>query len=288
MQDVTSVLELIAGDASRYAETMVAVPLFLFMFAVQGPATRAAFDRYVQISEDQMRQQIDSQRFIAADQSQKAKLRAGEFLYEHRNTADGAKDINVPHGMIQDWQGIAFIPGATIARVKATMQDYERYKTFYAPDITESKVVDHKGEDWDIFLRIYKKQFLTVVLNANYRVHYDEVSPARLTVNSHSTRIAEVKNPDKSLTVENPPGNDTGLLWALNSYWRFEEADGGVYAQLRAISLSRDIPWGLGWLKGWLESFPRDSLRNTLEGTKRAVAGSAAVFQQRPTDADHL
>ena len=254
---------------------MVAAPFFLLMFAVNGPATRAAFDRYVRISEDQMQQQSNSERFISVKGEERAKLRAGEILYERRNTLNGGKAIDVPHGMIQDWQGTAFIPGVTIARVKATLQDYKRYKQYYSPDVIESSVINHQGNDWDIFLRISKKQFIAVVLNANYHVRYEDIGPKRLAVNSRSTRIAEVKNPDKSYTDENPPGNDDGLLWALNSYWAFEEADGGVYAQLRAISLSRDIPWGLGWLKGWLESFPKDSLRNTLAGTKRALAGAA-------------
>ena len=67
-------------------------------------------------------------------------------------------------------------------------------------------------------------------------------------------------------------GNDTGFLWRLNSYWRFEEADGGVYAQCEAISLSRDVPSLLGWMiKGFLEKFPKESMQNTLRGTKAAV-----------------
>jgi hypothetical protein len=45
---------------------------------------------------------------------------------------------------------------------------------------------------------------------------------------------------------EVPPGKDSGFLWRLNSYWRFGAADGGVYARCEAISLSRDVPAGLG------------------------------------------
>ena len=67
-------------------------------------------------------------------------------------------------------------------------------------------------------------------------------------------------------------GDDTGFLWRLNSYWRFEQADGGVYAECEAISLSRDVPPILGWMiKGFLEKFPKESMQNTLRGTKAAV-----------------
>ena len=62
----------------------------------------------------------------------------------------------------------------------------------------------------------------------------------------------------------------------MNSYWRFEEADGGVYAECRAISLSRDVPLGLGFmLKGFLEKFPKESMVNTLRVTKAAVLAKA-------------
>jgi len=96
--------------------------------------------------------------------------------------------------------------------------------------------------------------------------------PNRLIVTSRSTHIGEVKDPGKSYTEEVPLGQDSGLLWRLNSYWRFEAADDGVYARCEAISLSRDVPAGLGWmLKGFLETFPRESMVNTLRGTSAAV-----------------
>ena len=39
-----------------------------------------------------------------------------------------------------------------------------------------------------------------------------------------------------------PPGAGYGFLWRLDTCWRFEERDGGAYAECRAISLTRDIP----------------------------------------------
>jgi hypothetical protein len=91
-------------------------------------------------------------------------------------------------------------------------------------------------------------------------------------VNSHSTRIAEAKESEGPPGAEEPVGDDSGFLWRLNSYWRFEEADGGLYAECEAISLSRDAPMGLGFLlKGFLERFPKESMQNTLRGTRAAV-----------------
>lgn len=152
------------------------------------------------------------------------------------------------------------------------LEEYAAYKQIYRPEVIESKLRYHRGDDYDIFLRLYKRQFVTVVLNANYHVHYGTVDSTRLYVNSRSTRIAEVKDPDRSYTEELPVGHDNGFLWALNSYWRFEEVDGGVYAQLQAASLSRDLPFGLMWLKGFLQKFPKESMEATLKGTKRALS----------------
>ena len=39
-----------------------------------------------------------------------------------------------------------------------------------------------------------------------------------------------------------PPDAGYGFLWRLDTYWRFEERDGGAYTECRAISLTRDIP----------------------------------------------
>ncbi len=165
-----------------------------------------------------------------------------------------------------------FIPGATIEQVKAGLQDYENYTSFYKPQVIACKELDHGGDEYQVFMRVYEKHILTVVLNTTYRVRYAMLDKSRMTVTSRSTKIAEVKDPNKSYTEEEPVGDNTGFLWRLNSYWHFEAADGGVYAECEAISLSRDIPLGLGWMiKGFLEGFPKESMANTLRGTRAAV-----------------
>lgn len=243
------------------------------------PETKRAFDRYIQLTEARLDRTLGTDQFLYLQPSadQKTKLRKGDVLIVPRKVLDNGKEIEVLGGLVQDWLGILFIPGATIERVCSVMQDYPAYKSFYKPEVIESRVLRHAGNEYDIFLRLYKKEFLTVVLNAEYHVKYGDPDPNRMYVNSRSTRIAEVKNPDGPYTDEEPVGHDDGFLWALNSYWRFERADGGVYAQLEAVSLSRDLPFGLMWLKGFLQKFPRDSMELTLKGTKRAVESRRAA-----------
>ena len=38
----------------------------------------------------------------------------------------------------------------------------------------------------------------------------------------------------------------------MNTYWSYEERDGGLYMQVESISLTRSIPHGLGWAVGRL------------------------------------
>ncbi|HUA18075.1 MAG TPA: hypothetical protein VMB25_04975 [Bryobacteraceae bacterium] len=219
------------------------------------PETAAAFDRYVARAETKMKTWPRPQ------------LRKGELRVE-----PGGDPAEVPGGMIQDWTGAMFLPGATLASVQAVLQDYGNYMLYYKPEVIDSREISHKGDDYEIFLRLHEKHILTVVLNANYHVEYRMPDAEHLWVTSHSRRIAEVKDPGKSYTDEFPAGNDSGYLWRLNSYWHFEAADGGVYAQCEAISLSRDVPLGLGFLlKGFLQSFPKESMQNTLRGTRDAV-----------------
>jgi hypothetical protein len=239
------------------------------------PATSGAFDHYIQVTEDRMHQSLRPEGFLNVDSRPdfKERVRGGEIVIQGHTTMENDKPIRIPGGQIQDWLGMAFFPNTTLERVRSMLQDYANYKDYYRPDVIESKLKFREGDEFDIFLRLYKHQVLTVVLNTDYHVRFASLDPHRMYLISHSTRVAEVKNPKQSYEVEAPVGNDAGFLWRLNAYWRFEEADGGVYAECEAISLSRDTPFGLGWaINGFLERFPKESMLNTLMGTRKAVS----------------
>jgi hypothetical protein len=237
------------------------------------PATKRAFDRYIELTEQRLEKTRNTQDFLylKPTSEQRHKLRAGSVIIVPQQTRDKGKEIDPGAGLIHDWIGMLFIPRATITQVRSVLQNYDAYKDIYKPEVIDSRITAHSDDQYDIFLRLYKKQVVTVVFNTNYHVVYGQIDPAHMYVNSRSTRIAEVKDPSGSLTAEEPVGSDDGFLWALNSYWRFDEADGGVYAQLEAVSLSRDLPFGLWWLKGFIQKFPKESMEATLKGTKRAL-----------------
>ena len=72
-----------------------------------------------------------------------------------------------------------------------------------------------------------------------------------------------------------PEGADDGFLWRLNSYWSFEQRREGLFMECEAVSLTRDVPAGLGWLiMPIIETLPRASLEFTLTATKNALANA--------------
>jgi hypothetical protein len=88
----------------------------------------------------------------------------------------------------------------------------------------------------------------------------------------YTTRIAEVENAGRANERVLPPDTGYGFLWHLYSYWRFQERKGGVCIECRAISLTRDMPRGLGWIiEPIIQKLPKESLINILEATRRAL-----------------
>jgi hypothetical protein len=111
-----------------------------------------------------------------------------------------------------------------------------------------------------------------VVLDTEHDVHYTRIDAQREASKSISTSIREVAAAGKPNEHDLAADTGGGYLWRINTYWRFLARDGGVYVQCESISLTRDIPTGLGWIVGpFVTSIPRDSLSFTLEAMKKAL-----------------
>jgi hypothetical protein len=244
------------------------------------PETVRAFDRYVEVSEQRMSGELSSGRFLRVDDlppqlrdSDYARLKKGEVVIERLNTLDQGHAISVPGGLVHHWVGTVFIPGTTLARILAFLENYDEQYKFYAPEVQQSRVLARDGNRFRVFLRLRRTKVVTVILNTEYDVRYVALASDRAASYSYSRRIAEVENAGKPNEAEKPVGDDDGFLWRLDSFWRFAERDGGVYLQLEAISLTRDIPAGLGWLVGpFVTSIPKESLEFTLTRTREALA----------------
>jgi hypothetical protein len=246
------------------------------------PKTVGAFDRYVRLTEARINGEVSqTDKFLYVDGLPPARLaevlaalKRGEVFMERLQTLDASgQKIEAPNAIIHHWLGTVFVPGANLRETIALVQGYNRHQDIYKPEVVRSRLLTHQGNDFTIYYRLRKKKVITVTLNTNHDVHYFPLDSTRWYSRSYSTRIAEVADADTPNEREKPVGHDDGFLWRINSYWKFEEKDAGMYIECESISLTRDIPTGLGWLiKPFVTSIPKESLEMTMGSTRAALA----------------
>jgi hypothetical protein len=261
------------------------------MAATLGKVTEDGYTRYVQATEVRLAKELTRPgAFLYIDglpELQRSKvlaaLKRGEIYMERLTTLDASgRPLTTPDGLIHHWLGGVFIPGATVAQVLAIAQDYNRAQDYYKPEVVRSRLISCHGNDFKIFLRLRKKKIITITLNTEHDVHYFPLGPTSAYSRAYSTRIAQVENAGQPGEYEKPVGQDGGFMWRLANYWRFEGRDGGVYVEFESITLTRDIPTGLGWLiKPFIILIPKESLQMSMGSIRSAVlAGRAAPKSQ--------
>jgi hypothetical protein len=242
--------------------------------------TLRAFDTYVRAAEVRHNEELASgKNFLWLDilpQSQREaildRLKHQQTVIQHSVSCASRDCSNIPGGIIHHWTAITFVPGITLQQTLAAIQDYDRDAEYYRPTVLRAKLLSRTGNSFRVFLRLKETHVLTVVLDTEYEIQYLVIDPTHAASTSHSTRITEIENADTVQERPISPENNHGFLWRLNSYWRFYQADGGVYIQCSAISLTRDVPAGLGWLAApFIENVPRESLNFTLTATRKAL-----------------
>jgi hypothetical protein len=180
---------------------------------------------------------------------------------------------NVPHGLVHDWVGATFIQRATIEDVLAVVNDYNRYHEIYSPAVVNSKLLESEGNEHK-FSMIMMQKVLSVkaAIDSQYQSRCVLVAAKRWYCISHSTEVREIKNFGESDEHELPPDEGSGFVWRLYSIARFQERDGGVYAELEAIGLSRDIPIAIRWLVNPIvEHLPRNAVSLTTQQTRDSI-----------------
>lgn len=247
------------------------------------PRTLEAFESYIRDGEAAMQPSLKgSSAFLWSDTDQQRaqQVRHGKTVAQ---LWAGDGPVKIPNGLIHDWVGAVFVPGATVEQTLALVQNYDNHKNIYQPEVIDSRLINHQGNDFKIFLRLLKKKIITVVLDTDHDVHYSEIGPGRWFCRSYTTRIAEVEEAGTAKEHALEPDTGYGFLWRLYSYWKFDEKSeaagerramaNGVSVECRAISLTRDIPYGLGWIiEPIIRNLPQESLIHTLECTRKALA----------------
>lgn len=265
----------------------IAVVVFAIIISVQptlaadlDPATVSAFARCAGLTQaafNAENKQLTAFLWIdrlPPDQLEAAhtQLRQGQVLIDCLESLDAGKPIPVPGGIIHHWIGTVFIPGATLPQVLAFEEDYDHQEKYFDPDVVRSKLLLHSGNDYTVQIRFHEKKVITVVLDTVHQAHYMQIDATHAWSRSWTTRIQQVDHPGEAGEMLEPEGHDGGFLWRMNTYWRFEQRDGGTYVESQSVSLTRDILTGLGWLIGpYVTSVPRESLSFMLAATRKAI-----------------
>ncbi len=228
------------------------------LFAQPSSTAGAAFNTYARTVESRLAQHHRSpETFLAlpGDPATRAQLRSGQLLLEQFNTPA------TPDALLHHWRATAFVPNATPAGFEHLLQNFNAYPQNFAPQIVSSTVLSRTPTGTLLRLRTRQHHVLTVVLDTTCDVTFATLDPDHGYSISRSTRIDQIA-----------PSGDDGFLYRLNTYWSYEQRDGGLYLQIESLSLTRSIPRGLAWaVRPYLESIPHESLIFTLTSARNAL-----------------
>jgi hypothetical protein len=240
------------------------------------PATLQAWDQYVELAKARMQARLQPAGqflWIGEQPGGRERVRAGEILVA---PIDEHIPKGVPSGLIHDWIAAAFLPNTTIAEILRVTRNYDRYPEFYKPYVMEAKPLSQKEEEDRFSMTLLNKSlFQRTALENDYETTYFRISSSRACSVSHTTRVQEIDDLGRPNQHEMPVDTGNGYIWRLCSFSRMEEADGGVYVELEALALSRDVPGAFRWfVDPIVRRVSKDAMTTTLKQTSDAVHSS--------------
>jgi len=241
--------------------------------------TLKVWEEYIRGADLRMQTRLDAQKpFLWTDESpdRTRRVRLGETAVA---PVVGHGTRNVPNGLIHDWIGGVFIPGATIESLFAVMHDYNRYKDIYRPVVADSRLLACTATDQK-FSMVWQRKvlFVNAAIEGEYQARNIRVDAWRGYNVTDASQVQEIEDYGHAGEHLLPPGTGNGFIWRLHSIARYEERDGGVYLELEAIALTRDIPFSLRWLVNpVVNHLSINSLTTTLRQTRDAVNSLPAI-----------
>ncbi len=183
----------------------------------------------------------------------------------------------VTGALLHHWRAAAFVPGATPAQLADLLRDCDHFPAYYSPQVQACHLLPSEGSGATVAIRFKERQVVTVVLDAVYTVEAGLVGGSRgynFARSKHIWQIDEAGTPHECRRRE---GDDDGFLWRLNSYWSFLQFSNGLLVECDAVSLTRGVPTGLGWLLAPIvKDLPREFLAFTVEATRNALIARPA------------
>jgi hypothetical protein len=245
------------------------------------PQTIEAWNKYVAATEARIARELANGRaffvhdFLNNGAQARKQVLAGRVAIGELSTTDGkGRPIQVPDGLIHHWRGSTFVPGVTLDALLTRLKNPSESGP-HQEDVQALRVLARQPDRLKLFIAMTRKKIVTVTYHTEHDVVYQRHGPTRASSRSVATRIVEVAGAGTAEARERPPGDDRGFLWRLNSYWRYEQVDGGVIVELESLTLSRDVPLGLRVVvEPLIDRVARESLGRTLESLRRTYARS--------------
>ena len=235
------------------------------------PANLTAFNAYSQAIETRLAQQhASTTNFLALNPTQLPSLRSGQLLVENLTPSNPPSSLD--GALLHHWRATAFAPGATVAGFEHLLRNFNAYPQTFAPEVLQSHALTQAPDHLLTTMRVRQHHILTVILDLTDDVTFAQPNPTHGYSLSRSTRIDEIANPNTPADHPLAPADNHGFLYRQNTYWSYEQRDGGLYLQLESISLTRAIPTGLAWaIRPFTDSIPRESLEFTLRSAIHAI-----------------
>jgi hypothetical protein len=276
-------------ERSRIKWTVIVAALLILAASISSeaselnPDTLAQWDDYIQAQNARMARSSDSASFLWSDQSpdRLRRLRAGEILVAPM----GQNPRMVPHGLIHHWIGAIFLPHTNLDAVLTLVRDYNNYKKIYAPNVVDSQLLSQTATHDAFSLRMLNKAvLLKFALETEFQSSYERVDEDRWYSVGESTRIREIEDYGQAAQHESPPNTGRGFIWRLYNVSRFQHRDGGVYVELEAVALSRDVPGAVRWLVNpVVRRVSKDSMLISLQKTQQAILASNELARANKT-----
>jgi hypothetical protein len=227
------------------------------------PQTVQEFQAYVQSAESRINARKTFLVVDADPASLQQLMRAKDIQTVLGN---GPNPHKITDGMVYDWIGTVFIAGATLDRTVRMLQDYD-HRTQYFPDvISQSKLLCRTGENRFGFAMRLKTP---AVIDVESDVTWEKVDPHRWRCSSYSTKVQEI-------------GKQHGYLNGMDSFWRFYEAEKGVFVEGHTITLSGEFSSFMRTLGSLVGHDPEKSLKKSLASMRESLQKPGAEFAKPP------
>ena len=184
----------------------------------------------------------------------------------------------IADGKIHHWIGAMFVPGVTVDAAIEQLERRAGHESDSYDDVLASRLIERNGAQARVFMKLRRTSVITVTYNTEHVVKYTRVTAARALVHSVATRIAELAGAGTAQEREKPPSDDSGFLWRLNAYWRYEAVPGGVVVECESVSLSRPVPLLVRPVANpVVDRIARESLNRTLTSLRTVLTSKSGT-----------